>query len=383
MPDSPVTVPPTDAMPRSRAQGGGPKARTSVRARTSWVLGALAAEILFASCNAITGLDASFTVESCPRGCPDASSPLDAASDTAAADADGDAPVDAAADAPDACGDCAAQILNANGAACTALGCDYTTCLAGYGDEDGNPANGCESTLPTGVPEIGNLVLWLRGDDWDGFTWPDQSPGGRDAKLYYGSVGFGTLNGHHTVAFDGNGELRIVAGFPDWQGVTIMTVMTAPDGNGAPIAMGVSFNPGCATAPPSGAAGCDPYDMLRFDISLELSQCDPNIGTCYQAYPESLAGVGWQRSIGVLTPGATPSYHAYLSGIDEGALPHNRNYPYPAPWSTPRTDTILGWGGLATNMFSGSIAELILFDTALSDASRVALDAYLQAKWGI
>src|SRR5262249_27274723 len=42
---------------------------------------------------------------------------------------------------------CAPQ--NVAAAACTSGACGYTTCSAGFGDCDGNKANGCEATLNT------------------------------------------------------------------------------------------------------------------------------------------------------------------------------------------------------------------------------------------
>ncbi len=45
------------------------------------------------------------------------------------------------------CGSCSKRcdsVVNANGVACSAGACTFTTCMAGFGDCDGNKANGCE-----------------------------------------------------------------------------------------------------------------------------------------------------------------------------------------------------------------------------------------------
>ena len=50
------------------------------------------------------------------------------------------------------CGSCSKRcdgIANANGVACTAGACVFTTCMAGFGDCDGNKANGCECACGT------------------------------------------------------------------------------------------------------------------------------------------------------------------------------------------------------------------------------------------
>jgi hypothetical protein len=276
-----------------------------------------------------------------------------------------------------ACVNCATKVLNVTGLLCVSSGsCDYTSCAAGYGDYDGDRTNGCESTLPTGIPEASNLVLWLAGENWNGSTWPDKSAGGRTATTYYGTVGTSTLNGRNVAVFNG-GELLINAGFPAWNGLTVLTVAntTADD---ALITMGVSYNPGCTTTAPNGAPGCVAYDMLAFGGAMGLQQCDPSAGTCYQAYASGVAGNGWVRTIAEEDPSQNPSFHTYNDGADEGALGHNLNYPYPAPWSTPRTDTIVGWRN-----YRGSVAELIVYNVPLAATSRQAIDAYLATKWNV
>jgi hypothetical protein len=119
--------------------------------------------------------------------------------------------------------------------------------------------------------------------------------------------------------------------------------------------------------------------MLAFGgfggIGLEM--CDGNIGTCFQAYDAALPS-GWFRTIGMLSPNVTPSYRMFWNGADRGDEGHNVPWPFPAPWNTPRKDTVIGWNG-----YRGSIAEIIVFNVPLSDASRAAIDAYLSNKWGI
>ena len=43
--------------------------------------------------------------------------------------------------------DCNLQVQNATGVQCSAGGCDYLACVAGWGDCDGNRSNGCETDL--------------------------------------------------------------------------------------------------------------------------------------------------------------------------------------------------------------------------------------------
>ncbi len=47
------------------------------------------------------------------------------------------------------------------------------------------------------------------------------------------------------------------------------------------------------------------------------------------------------------------------------------------------TDGILGAGYAFNNPFHGDIGEVLIFNSALSDAQRLAVDSYLQNKWGI
>ena len=278
-----------------------------------------------------------------------------------------------------ACVECSKALQNAVNATCTATGtCDYGACLAGYADLDGNRANGCESTLPTGVPEAPSLVLWLAADTgWNGQAWLDQSGGGRDALPYVGAPGTGTLNGKSVVDFNG-GSLLIPAGFPAWSGLTIFALANTSADDGL-LTMGVSYNGSCDPSPPLGAAGCMPYDMLSFGAAMGLQQCDPQIGSCYQVYAPPIPLGAWVRSTAEEDPAANPSFRSFFNSVDNGAgSNHNLPYPYPPPWAAPRKDTIVGWRN-----YRGLVAEIIAFDAPLSDVSRKAVDAYLAAKWKV
>jgi hypothetical protein len=330
-----------------------------------WALGALAAGALVLGCNALIGLDISYTEVAClGAGCPDGSTPADGQ------------------------GTGGATSTSTASTSTTSTSTTSTSTGTGGAGSDGGVGDGGDGgTLPTDVPEAANLVLWLRGEDWNGSIWPDRSPIGALATIYYGQVGVGSLNGLSVAAFDGNGDLVIqtIEGYPHWSGLTVMTVMTAPNANGGIVSFGSSFNNvPCYMFPPGGASSCVEYDQLEFNALMTLQQCDPSIGTCWQAYGLSQPlGAGWVRLSGELTVGADPSYHVYLNGVDEGPIGHNQSWPYPAPWDTPRQSVIIGWGAVASGLFSGSVAEIIVYNTSISDASRQALDAYLAAKWGL
>jgi hypothetical protein len=248
---------------------------------------------------------------------------------------------------------------------------------------DGDRTNGCESAYPNGVPEASALVLWLPGEQWNGTTWIDLSGGARNAASgFYGTPGTSTLNGKNVVNFNG-GELLVSAGFPAWSGFTVFAVNNTSTDDSI-ITMGVSYNPGCATTPGAsgnwGAPNCVAYDMLSFGSGMSLQQCDPSIGSCWQVYSPGITGK-WVRSEAELTPGANPSFHSYYNGADNGSsLGHNENYPYPAPWGAAgnRKDTVLGWRN-----YRGYVAEIIVFNKPLSDASRNAIDSYLAYKWNV
>lgn len=111
---------------------------------------------------------------------------------------------------------------------------------------------------------------------------------------------------------------------------------------------------------------------------MSLQQCDPAVGTCYQAYSPDVPVNTWMRTTAVQDPAANPSFRSYFNGADNGVLTHNLDYPYPAPWSTPRKDTIVGWRN-----YRGRVAEIIVFNVPLSETSRQALDNYLALKWNV
>ena len=106
--------------------------------------------------------------------------------------------------------------------------------------------------------------------------------------------------------------------------------------------------------------------------------CDPNIGTCFQAYDSNPSG--WVRSIGSIVPNGNPGYRIWANGTEHAATGTNNPFPWAAsyPWTSPRKDTIIGWNG-----YRGTIAEIVVFNTTLTDASRTAVDNYLAGRWGI
>ncbi len=269
------------------------------------------------------------------------------------------------------CGGCGVTCSGANMTGnCAGGSC---SCKSNYFDYDGNVGNGCEAGLPTAVPEAASLVLWLEGDvGYDNWTWQDQSGNARHGNhLSTTAPGTSTLNGKPVVTFLNGEQLRVQAGFPAWSGFTIFGVSNTHV-TGEMFSMGVSYNPSCSTTPPNGSPGCVAYDMLSSDLGLEM--CDPVYGSCYQA--TGVPGMPtdqWIRYTAREDPTATSSFSSYLNGARTGAS----SGKFPPPWNTARTDTLLPWAA-----WRGQIAEIIVFNTPLSDASRTAIDNYLAHKWG-
>jgi hypothetical protein len=287
------------------------------------------------------------------------------------------------------------------------------TCAAGYADVDGNPLNGCESTLPTGVGATSSLVLWLDGEK--GFDpkakppiWSDQSGGGREAI----QTGFpisvppgwgkdpptaGVLAGRQVVDFPGpHSEMMIPAGFPSFKGLTLFVVYKPISNDNYWLTLGTSINSTCDPF-----VGCTPYNFVGFashqdatNDSMEFLVCSELQGTCLHSYfdgpginvwthysmRETAADVTSGPYVGPPTnnpPNNTPMAIGGQPAKFLLASPGNVTFPLPLPTNASRTDTVLAYGG-----FVGQIAEVVLFDGALTDAQVATIDAYLTTKWG-
>lgn len=243
------------------------------------------------------------------------------------------------------------------------------------------PALTLKTALPPRDPsEIASLALWLKADSLslaDGdpvATWADQSGNGLDATeadsakrpVYKASI----LNGQPVVRFDGSNDRLVIAdgGALNFAGVAEYTMFVVGIGNtsnrsiisrGSPTygAWSIAFK----VAPPY------PPDFARRDgLGGGANATCPN-GAPGQPF---LYGMRYDGSS--------------LSGYDLGTA----GTPAPTVIALPTESGVSTYLAVSSHdgsgsPFDGDIAEVLIFDAALSTSDREAMERYLATKYGL
>ncbi|MDD5705335.1 MAG: hypothetical protein PHR35_05380 [Kiritimatiellae bacterium] len=222
-----------------------------------------------------------------------------------------------------------------------------------------------------GLPSIGGLQLWLKADA--GVTtnaagqvsaWADQSGNGNDVAApstqpVWSGTGF---NGHPGISFANGGYLEnttanlVDAGSP-------RTVIVAGQGGGSGLFL-FSIRRSAPT----------------YTLAFYLSAPPHNY-----TWTDNNGANNWIN--GATVPQAnTPFYAAFVS---PGAGQHLQVYLNGVYWPIIGGSTITAEGGAAGfivsdasgNHWDGTIAEVLVYDSALSDADRESVEAYLRGKY--
>lgn len=227
--------------------------------------------------------------------------------------------------------------------------------------------------------QITGLALWLKADaitglsDGDAITaWTDSSDNGNNATQ--GTAGVqptystGIVNGKPVARFDGGDRL-----------INTAASITADH---------TAFVVGCVTG------GSGYQRMLHFgasgpatsggDFRLFFGAINGNFATFWG----TATGAAWNDTA-ANTPTQSVTNFSILTAKRDGAVgtPYKNGTAQNAKNSIgTRTSTGYAVGASAAESIQwliGDIAEVIIYDSALSDANRQAVEAYLSAKYGI
>jgi hypothetical protein len=288
------------------------------------------------------------------------------------------------------CGDCnvscVGSVLNVNNITCDGVRCGYDNgCKPGYLDMDHDPTNGCESATPSGVPEAGSLYLWLTADSsfLPGNYWPDQSGQGHNARCPNAPslVPYPAPN-RSARRFDGatnacniGADSSVLSG-----GVTLMFVWnpSAQAGN-TPL---IEFN--------DTNGGWGPVVGIR-------SGGTPNDGflgyyTCHGGGYDTCQNVwmapGKDQSHAGTWPLGVWTNISVKHALDRSvSFKINGHYDWGGfidlPSAVPRVENLIGGSSIGLPFFSGDISEVVVFSTALSDASEAAIASYFNLRYGL
>jgi hypothetical protein len=223
------------------------------------------------------------------------------------------------------------------------------------------------ATPPSGsvIPSSG-LHLWLRADagivPGSGgkiFQWLDQSGNGRNARMALvgrqPSIVSGALNGQPVVRFSGAQSMYLDV----FTQPTNFTVFVVGKNSQASESFSMIFGPG----------GNSPNNQLRWDSGST-----------------ALFVTGNAQTIRTSPLGNTRVYHALSAAYDGSAMTFYRDgnsmssttFSSSAPW------TIASIGSWYSSYYMvGDLAEVIIFDRALSSLERAGVNAYLRTKYAL
>ena len=217
-------------------------------------------------------------------------------------------------------------------------------------------------------------ALWLSDTGSSAGTWPDLSGNGRNAVQATGAnqpaIITNAINGRQVRRFDGTNDFYASV----WSSVAmpITTTFVVFKWNG-------------------GGGGADGRRFLVESRSASSNVFRPSLSIVSGVSPQKIRSfhdeipgstfVESTRSVGLSTTLLTASNSGgssiFINGAAEGTVSGGIT-------TTAITGVNIGTYRSADNRwFSGDIAELIIYPTALSTANRQAVEAYLNAKWAI
>jgi hypothetical protein len=256
-----------------------------------------------------------------------------------------------------------------NAASCSKGCCDASgTCqTAAIFAACGAGGNACASGCPATIPEAGNLVLWLVGDTYvsGASVWADQS-GHADATCSNCPTALGgALNGHAVVSFDGASYFALgdPGGLYESAAFTVFLV-AAPDPGAASNAQLLGLSDGNGNT-----------------VSLQRSAGDPDLllQLLSGANGGSLLATGAWSGGAEFIAAAVNSNGALLiagSSVATGNLGTPADVDYASSYlgTDPASQTL---------NYTGEVAEVLVFDAALSSASIAGIESYLSTRYAL
>jgi len=236
--------------------------------------------------------------------------------------------------------------------------------------EFSNLQNDCITSRTLPMPTSG-LHLWLRADAdvYNGATlltstglasqWRDQSGNGRTASMAtttrQPTFVPGALNGRPVIRFSGAQSMNLNV----FSQPTLFSVFVVGKNSLTSESFSMILGPG----------GNSPNNQLRWNNGSQALFVTQNAGTI------------------VTSPiGNTRVYHALSARYDgstmtfyrDGNAMSSTNFTTTAPWTIA---SVGSW--YSTYYMTGDLAEVIIYDRALSEAERASVNAYLRSKYNL
>ena len=224
------------------------------------------------------------------------------------------------------------------------------------------------------------MICWLRSDAYVTYSgsnvsaWMDQSGQGYNAtqsnSANQPSLVTGAINGLPTISFNGSSSfMQFPTGFNNFaQGLSIFLVVKPA----ATTALSQILNLGTGSS--------NDYNLgIEINSSTEAEyfvytgagsgMTSVSYGSAITATAQLIEVIQTGTSATILTDGANPVTNASMNSIPEP--------------TTGRTNSYLGQASGGGNFFNGEIAEVIIFNTALTTAQRQSIENYLISKFNL
>lgn len=239
-------------------------------------------------------------------------------------------------------------------------------------------------TLSTSFPQqSSNLKLWLRADL--GITssgasaissWSDQSGNGHDATqstaglkptLVTGVLNSGVLP---AVAFSGSQYLNLAANYADLNNGASIFVVLKPSSSSLTGNL-VSF---------ANTSNTDAVFAQSIGTQGSLTSYAGTTSSTVTTTTNPLSTSQYKLLEATLVPGATAGTGVGTIYVNGALIQQSSAMQNPA--NTTRNNCFVGAGAGATNIFSGSIAEILIYDN-VSNAQRRMIESYLYGKYAV
>ncbi|HSH93314.1 MAG TPA: chitobiase/beta-hexosaminidase C-terminal domain-containing protein [Roseimicrobium sp.] len=228
----------------------------------------------------------------------------------------------------------------------------------------------------TGYVNRSGLQLWLKADSLGLMggsavsAWADQSGNGNDVTQATGAnqptYQTGVINGQPVVRFNGTTQSMASAVAIKPATITIMAVYRPAAAGSTPTVIGQAYNAGATTGwglRAGSAANLTPYADLNIG------------GTATTTSSATVTTVGTPYLLAATYDGVARK--VYLGGV----LKSNAAVSGSLAYGTVASFTV--GNHLGTNYLNGDIAEVLVYNRALSDSERQDVEVYIYAKYAV
>ncbi len=223
---------------------------------------------------------------------------------------------------------------------------------------------------------IAGLQLWLDAGDTNTITetgrqvtnWSDKSGHGNDAIASGASrptTNSGTLNGLNVIEFDGSSHAMSTTFNASGGALTVFAVASTNEDNR--VILGANDSGGVNSS------------SMGLGIMNRPVMYTPNFAGALEGTTVVSAGPQFHVFTMTHSGGTSAGREIFLNGISEASDRTAAAVATISSYSVGARNN----SGVASNFWNGSIAEVLIYDSVLSDGDRDRVVSYLKSRWGL